>query len=767
MSSPRQPLFERLPEIYRIRDTEQQPPGQLEAFVGVMDEVFRALRDDIEGLYHNLFIDTCDDWVVPYIADLLGTSHLSGDPWTLRADVARTVYHRRRKGTLGAIESLAYTLTGWAAHAVEMREQLVWNQHLNHQRPDRGGTPPLTLLNSVSAPVRGGTVNLRDPAQLSLLNGPFDPFAHTVDVKPPGFGYNLPTLAIFLWRLKDYLVPVSKPLRRGPVKNLGAGAPDEARFAVRFDLHPLGDPMVLFNRYRFHANDEPPNLSLLDEVPGPMPRARLTTGTPAGNPDAYVQVQYYAAAPPPAPDNVGLTFHLPDAAPLNLAAWRFRGANLCAWEAGLNPRLKAYEIAVDPERGRVVFGLQANAGEAQVISRRLLVSATYGAPGPTGAHPVQRPDAAAEWGVTPVTINGHSADPATALQHALDNLADATGPVIIEIDDSLTHDLDLTVVAGIGDEGDGKKVLRLAHSLWIRAASGQRPVIRLKRPLAFRPDQVTGAEAAATMATLAVRLEGLYLARADGFVGDALIERAALDRLWIQGCTLDPGGALGLDGVRKASLTGMKLGNDYGFTDGAEETAFDQTPTIILEKSVCGPLQIDSDYELTLENSILDAGSGVFDEAPALAVGAASGDAEVNWGPRLTVRRGMTCFGRMRVWGADGEGGIWVHRLEVHDTLAGCIRFSYFSGDGDRLPQHHGCVFGPMVRLAFVGEAFGLPGYAQLRGDCDRHIVEQGPEADQMGAFGYLLNSHKLKNISIRSREFMPLGVRPVLISIT
>ena len=34
------------------------------------------------------FIETCAPWVVPYIADLVGTSHLKGDPRTLRADTA-------------------------------------------------------------------------------------------------------------------------------------------------------------------------------------------------------------------------------------------------------------------------------------------------------------------------------------------------------------------------------------------------------------------------------------------------------------------------------------------------------------------------------------------------------------------------------------------------------------------------------------------------------------------------------------------------------
>jgi len=554
---------------------------------------------------------------------------------------------------------------------------------------------------------------------------------------------------------------------RGPIQVLAPVGPDDAGFAVRFDTHPVGEPMVLFNTWTYRADDDPPNLTDVDAVPGPMPIARLTQDTPAGNPAAYLQVLLYSVLPPPAGGTVGLTLHLPDIAAVNGIAWRYRGANLCAWENGLLPPLRKHEIVIDPERGRVLFGLQSN-GEAQTVRDQLLLSETYGFSGPTGAHPIPRASAQAQWNVVPIKVNGHTdAAPATALQRALDNLPAAGGPVVVEIEDSLTHELDLQLVAGSGDEG-GLKVLRLSGSLWIRAATGQRPVIRLKRPLAFRPEQVLGSAGQALMATLSVRLEGLYITKADAFTGDALIERAALNQLAIEGCTLDPGGALALamDGSRLPLITAIKFTNDYGFTDAGEETAFDQTPALYVKRSILGKLEIDSDYELSLSDSIVDAGSGVGAATPALAIAAASGDPELEWGPHLTVS-GLTCFGRVRVWSGQGAGGIFVHRLEVHDTQAGCIRFSYFSGDGDRLPQHHGCVFGTSARLAFVRELYGHPAYAQPRRDCDRRILEQGPDADEMGAFGYLLNTHKWKNIGIRQREFMPAGIRAVLLPIT
>ena len=790
MTSPRLPLFERLPEIYRIRDTEQSPPGQLSAFVGAIEATLAALHARTDAQYHDLFIEHCDDWVVAYIADLLGTSRLSGDPWTLRADVARTVFHRRRKGTLGAVESQVFALTRWAAHAVEMRERLAWNQHLNHQRPDAGGTPPLTLRSDIASALRGGTATLRDPALLSLVGGAFDPFARVVDVKPPtpGFsGWNLPNLAVLLWRLQDFQVPLARPLLRA-IAAVPA-LPGGAALAVRFDVHPQGDPWPLFNTHRFHADEDPPRLGSEDEVPGPMPPARLTDGAGAGRAAQYVAVQTYTDPHQahPGPGAVGLVLHLP-AVPFAGTGWRLRGANLCAWETGLAPPLRAWEVAIDPGRGRIVFGVpDANpASQAQPLADGLLVSVTHALAGPSGAQPVARPALPATWPAgQPYELKRINAfDDPLALRHALDNLPARLQPLVIEITDSQTHELDLAAVLGIGNDG-GLLSLRLAQPLWIRSAPGERPMLRLLQPLRARPTAI-GVAGAPNLEQLECVLEGLYLTRDAAFpAGDALVMQAALGGLRILGCTFDPGGGLVLDGSATGSRApireSLRLAADYGLA-AAELAAFNQIPALTLQRCISGPLAVDTAYLLTLDGSIVDAGSGIVDVAPALAIGAATGNAELEWGPDL-VLQGLTVFGRSRVQTARGEGGLFVHRLEVHDNQdshtadvgigqrGSCLRFCWFSGAHDRLPQHFGCVFGSGTgndaRLRFTSEWFGRPGYAQLRLDCDPRIRNDGPASDEMGAFGYLLNTHKWKNIGIRLREFMPVGVRPVLIPVT
>jgi hypothetical protein len=776
MTSPRVAMYKRLPEIYRIRDAEQVPQGQLEAYVDLFDEVHSAVRDNIESLGRDAFIESCADWVVPYIADLLGTSHLSGDPWTLRADVARTINHRRRKGTLGAIESLAHALSGWAAHVVEMRDRLVWNQHINHQRPDAGGAPPLGLSKFLSDARRGGTVNLRDPALLSLLNGPFDPFAHLSDVKPSSGWrglYNLPNLGIFLWRLQHYTVARTRPGQIFAPIPLMPAKTAEANFAVRVELHPQSEPMVLFNTHRFHADDEPPNISSPDAVPGPMPAARLNHNTPAGRPEHYVEIVTYPfGTVPPRMNTLGLSLQVPQGPFTPATPWVFRGANLCAWETGLQPPLRAHEIAIDPDRGRIVFGAMGAlaADEADDIVSGLYVSPTHGFSGPVGAQPIPRQATPTEWLETaPIIV---SVDPlnnaALTLQAALTNLQLRAQPLIIEIKDSLVHELDLSTIAGTSNEL-GLQTLRLNRSLWIRAADGERPVVRLKQALAFRPHDVLSAGAPAIMDSLMVRLEGIYLTRDKvSFPANTpLIARAALNQLHIQDCTLDPGGYVALNNIRTPILETMRLDNSYGFVAlSDEEKAFDQTPEIILENSISGPLAIDDDYLLTTINSIIDAGGTLETPAPAaLAVGTATGSAD-SWGPALTVN-GLTCFGRMRVTSASGKGGIWVHALQVHNNQIGCIKNSWFASANNRLPSNHVCLHQSQSDLHFVAQTFGQPGYAQISRDSDFRILEQGPNDDEMGAFGFLLNSHKWKNITIRFREYMPVGIRPVLIAVT
>lgn len=743
--SPRVPLYDRLPEIYKIKDEEQSPGDQLKNYLSLIEKAFDAIDENIESLYCDLFIETCDDWVIPYIGDLLGASHINGDPWTLRADVADTVALRKRKGTLGAVERLTRDLTGWVVHCVELRENLVWNQHLNHMKPDMGGTPPYKgSPDGMHAIIRGGTATLRDPATLSLIGTPFDRFAHIADIRPPALcvRHNIPNTAIFLWRLKDYRIPLSKPAwYTGSSPNTGTQG--QASHILRSHVHPLGEALKLFNNRRVF--DERRGLTDIDETPGPIPVIRINKGASADTWSKYVSFEYYDENHPEAinVDNlseVSLQFHIPRSDFMDMGigkAWSVRGADLCAWEATLNPPVGNYEIVVDPVIGRCVIGIE-NERQKKALEKALLLTYSYGAVGPVGAHPERHPLSIDEEtdGYESVQIECMTGN---ELQDTLTNkLKDQNKPIIIKIKDSGVYDLK-------------DSSLQLKSSLVIIADDYRKPIIRLASSLGFDASQAEG--------DVTVCLKGLYFTHAPQLSKDKkpLIGKAAVSRMIIDSCTLDPGGYRKLDGSREETNTSIKLEDEEEFPD---------VPEIRIRHSITGPLFIDTGYTLNLTDSIIDAGSGTEESNPRIALSGPI-ESELSWGPKTTVS-GVTVYGRMRVEQLSGSGGIWVHPLEVLDNQKGCIRFSYFSGSPrDRLPQNYRCVKGTEAKLQFTDEIFGNPGYGQLAHSTDCQIREKGPNDDAMGAFSFMLEAHKWLNLQIRYREFMPVGTRLLIIPVT
>lgn len=738
-------LFDRLPAIHKIKDTELGSP--LQAYLQPVEDAFNAVKSSVDALYHDLFIDTCAAWVIPYIGDLLGTSHLAGDPVTLRADVADTIFLRRAKGTLGAIERAAHDLTTWGAHPVELRENLVWAQALNHQRPDRGGHPAYA-----PAPfgrhtvIRGGFATIRDPAVLEQLATPYDQFARFPDVstvRPYQVKYNLPNLAVFLWRLASYKIELQREL----ATPTPAIVPVGTTFVARFYVHPLARPVRLFGRSSYDPDRRPIVLTPLDAQPAPITRARLgpESSDPIGvaNPAAYVAVTEYDPAQPIAVGDLPIELHVPTGLP---QGWTIRGANLCAWEGGLAPALAPNEIAIDPVIGRIAIGAASQA-IAQTLVDELCLSYHYGAVGPVGAHPVVR-DALPSPLPTAIKVDGTPGAP--TLEQALAALATVTDvPLVIEIDDDQIHDLDANNVGGSGD-------LAVGRPLYLRATEDRRPIVRLAAPLRFVTAALDPREVKTT-----VRIDGVMFVAGSGFAAtDPLISRAAIESLDLRGCTLDPGGDAAANSTRSASRTAMRLPAKYDFSD-ADLLNFKPVPSIELTCTITGPLFIDADaYTLSLTSSIVDAAS-----IDAIAI-AGSGDPTATYAARTQIY-GVTIFGKTRVQRISGRGGIFTSTLTVDDDQHGCLKLCWFSNTGDRLPQNADCLKAPDARLVFTSEVFGHEAYAQLALDCDPRILNRGPDDDQMGAYGFLLEAHKWANLTIRLRELVPVGTRPLLIPAT
>ena len=183
-------LFDLLPVVYRQRDEDHR--HALRDLLRAISEQVNLVEEDIAQLYENWFIETCEDWVVPYIGDLVGYEVAFASKTPRRA-VANYLRDLRRRGTLAQLEELANDVGGFPARAVEYYTLLGRTQSINH-------------LNE-----RGRIVDLRDEESLDLLDGAFDTLAHTVDLRginppnPDGW-HNIPTAAAWLWRLRSYTV---------------------------------------------------------------------------------------------------------------------------------------------------------------------------------------------------------------------------------------------------------------------------------------------------------------------------------------------------------------------------------------------------------------------------------------------------------------------------------------------------------------------------------------------------------------------------------
>ena len=240
-------LYNLLPALYRIRDAEQG--GALKALCDVIAEEIAVLRENLDQLYDDQFIETCAEWVAPYIGDLIGYRTLHGvtaRTRSARAEVANTIAYRRRKGTATVLEQLARDVTGWNARAVEFFQWLETSQYMNHIRPANAVTP-----------------DLRNWEALERRDTAFNTIAHSVDtrrIETQKGRYNIPNVGLFLWRLDAFSLTRSRLFR---VDN------------ERFMFSPLGNDIQLFTRPQTETDIT--HLAEPINVPEPISRRVLHT----------------------------------------------------------------------------------------------------------------------------------------------------------------------------------------------------------------------------------------------------------------------------------------------------------------------------------------------------------------------------------------------------------------------------------------------------------------------------------------------------------
>src|SRR5579864_5259384 len=124
-------LWNLLPAIYRTLDTDAYDSnGPLREMVNRIGVQAAIVRRSMDRMWEDQSIETCDDWVISYIADLLATNLVASlDARGQRQDVAKTIYYRRRKGTVAILEEIAADITGWDARIVEFFRRLGRTRH--------------------------------------------------------------------------------------------------------------------------------------------------------------------------------------------------------------------------------------------------------------------------------------------------------------------------------------------------------------------------------------------------------------------------------------------------------------------------------------------------------------------------------------------------------------------------------------------------------------------------------------------------------------
>jgi hypothetical protein len=537
-------LWALVPAVYRSLDPTGH--GAVDAATGPMQELLNRVasqvaevRRSIDRLWEDQSIESCDSWVISYLAQLLDTNLVpSMDRRGQRLDVANTIYYRRRKGTVALLEQLAADVTGYESHVVEFFRRLARRRHGLDPAigyPAGTGDPAAALAlqraellsGLLTGTPAGGFADLRVPLGADCTCTAYDEYSHTVDVRI-GRGatgwYGIPKIGVFFWRVVSLGVDRATPV---PV----AGCPDHYCF------DPTGRQIPLFQAAARGANDYGESWLSLPAWQLPMPlttpmwQALAIAGTdsPSAYPDPLAAVW---------PNSLAIRM-VGDPAPLPLAAVK-------VWpEVG---RFAVTGATPDVEVG-YHYGLFSRIGAGPFDRRQL------------GIGPVADP--------APVlSITGGSAITLPNALNALNALSALSASGTIVVTDGLT----LSDVAAVGTPATP------IGSITVRAADEGRAVIRV--PPGAGPWVFEGAAAAATHASQ-LRLEGLLVSGAD------IVLRGTFEEVVLSCCTLDPGSRGDLCTPPQAwqsSVDGLPLAPTRVWVEGTVRC-------LVVDRCILGPIR--------------------------------------------------------------------------------------------------------------------------------------------------------------------------------
>lgn len=742
MNSTEDRVYDLLPAIYRQRDAKRGWP--LKALLRVIANEANFVEADIKQLYENWFIETCEDWVVPYIGDLIGYRLVHeagppGDPSTPagrernrilipRREVANTVRYRRRKGTLALLELLARDVANWPARAVEFCDLLSVTQSVRLAEYEYAGWRTNDLNASANVlPLGKTTIDLRQGDVLDRIDGPFDESAHTVEIRRVNSHrtqgrFNIPSVGLYVWRLKPYSVSRAKAYC---LEQVGAHC---------FTFSVLGNDGRLFLNPAIE--EDPTQIAGELNLPTPI-RRRALEGDRARAVNERLPSQYYGLdksfviweKPPFGQDRA-------DPVPLD----RIVVADLSGWQY----RPHHHQVAVDPVLGRIAF--PPNRPPRQDV----WVTYHYGFSADMGGGEYPRSVSQLTDKVYRVGRGETHATVGSALQQWV---VDKPAEAVIEITDSgdYVEQLNIEFVEG--------------QNLTLRAADGRRPVIRI---LDFRtggPDALRLTAARGDPQPKETEKDG------DGrcCVPNT---RFCLDGILVTGRGVRIEGAVSDFTLRHSTLVpGWTLDAECHAQRPSEPSLelWNTGVRVRITHSILGPIQVAQDevsadpLDIHIADSLLD-GTDPDDEvlgAPGRAFAHAT----------LTVER-CTVFGSIQTHAIDlAENSIFDGPVCVARRQVGCMRFCYVP-PGSRTPRRFHCepdaaiaaaktvsekaLAGQRVRPRFDSTSYGTPTYARLALHCAEEIRRGADDRSEMGVFHDLYQPQRAAMLQARLDEFIP-----------
>ncbi len=759
MSFDLETLYNLLPAVYRIRDLEQcSSPDEcdqpLRSLLSVIVEQIGILEENLAQLYDDQFIETCADWVVPYIGDLVGYKmpHLISSH-NLRSDVANTLNYRKRKGTALLMEELLQGVTGWCVHIVEYFPLLAASQHVNRPSPQN------QLID----------VSRRGAQELELLGTPFERSVHSVDVRATSSKYeryNVANIGVFVWRLGAYSLTEATAAR--------AFAND----AHRYRFSPLGNDLQLFCHPERNEGSATQLAGPL-AVPMPIDRSMLARSLS----DYYGQGKSLRLT---IIDEEGKRTHAHEDSIIvgDLSDSKDSDGHAIEDAEG-NPSwatTPADSIVIDPILGRIAlpkhikhaslcstfhYGFSADIGGGEYTrdtsftrSLRVIehvprlhtsISQALKTLHAHAEHVVSlrsaRDASLKALDVVPVHA-GHVTLRSTseASLKVLDTVPAHTEDGAVEIADSGSY-VELPTIRAIGKQ-----------CIELRAADSCRPLLILDAPTGIAEMQISGEE------QCHVILNGLVISNG------ILRVTGNLGRLSLRHCTLVPGLSLSENGEpqhpHRPSLV------------------IDSPHTLVeIDHCIVGALHVQESAQVRITNSIVDATSK---HNVAYAAHVESSAHPTPPGGSLSIQN-STIIGRVATVSLElASNTIFLASprapreppLYVERRQEGCVRYSYVP-PGSRTPRCYQCQPQESVQGGqaedmepiFTSLRYGNPGYCQLLlrspANIRMNIRKGADDQSEMGVFHDLLQPQRAANLHLRLREYLPLTMKPGVVYMT